>query len=163
MKNNFILKNKRILIVDDERDVLDTLEGLLSNCDVVKASTFDEAKKLLETEKFDIAILDIMGVDGYELLKLANAKSVITVMLTGNALNPENIVRSFKEGAASYVPKDKITEITTFLDDILQAQKEGKSLRHRWMERLVSFLDNRFGPDWKSHDAQFWKDFPHYI
>jgi DNA-binding response OmpR family regulator len=163
MKNECILKGKRILIVDDEPDILDLLEGFLSSCDVMKASTFEEAKELLETEYFDMAILDIMGVDGYRLLKIANTKNVISIMLTSHALDPENIVRSFKEGAVSYVPKDKIAEITTFLNDILEAREEGKNPRHRWMERFLSFLDERFGPDWQSHDEEFWKNFPHYI
>ena len=39
-----LLKGKTVLIVDDERDVLETLEDLLSMCEVVKASTFEEAK-----------------------------------------------------------------------------------------------------------------------
>jgi DNA-binding response OmpR family regulator len=43
-------------------------------CDVVKASTFDEGKEHLESQKFDLAILDIMGVDGYRSLKMANEK-----------------------------------------------------------------------------------------
>jgi DNA-binding response OmpR family regulator len=43
-------------------------------CHVAKAATFEEAQKLLETEYFDIAILDIMGVDGYKLLDIAKKK-----------------------------------------------------------------------------------------
>jgi CheY-like chemotaxis protein len=43
-----LLYNKRILIVDDEPDVLEVLESLLPDCDVVKATSFEVAKKLLE-------------------------------------------------------------------------------------------------------------------
>ena len=82
MSNRKLLDYKRILIVDDEPDVLDTLEQLLPMCDVVKASSFDEAKGLLETQYFDIAILDIMGVDGYTLSEIARQREVIPVMLT---------------------------------------------------------------------------------
>ena len=39
------LDGKRILIVDDEPDILETLEELLSMCEVVKASTFEEAEE----------------------------------------------------------------------------------------------------------------------
>ena len=67
MKNNW-LKFKRLLIVDDEPDILETLEELLPMCDVVKASSFEEAKDLLEFQYFDIAVLDIMVVNGYKLL-----------------------------------------------------------------------------------------------
>ena len=59
------LEGKRILIVDDEPDVLDTLADLLPMCVVTKASNFEQAKDLLESQYFDMAILDIMGVQGY--------------------------------------------------------------------------------------------------
>jgi DNA-binding NtrC family response regulator len=118
-----LLDGKTILIVDDEMDVLDTLAELLPMCEVAKASSFEGAKELFETRYFDMAILDIMGVDGYELLKLANAKGVITVMLTAHAHSPESTVKSYKKGAASYVPKEEINNITTYLNDILEARK----------------------------------------
>jgi len=38
-----LLKGKRVLAVDDEPDVLETLEELLPMCDLVKATTADEA------------------------------------------------------------------------------------------------------------------------
>ena len=44
------LSGKRVLIVDDEPDVLETLEGLLPMCHVSKASNFAEAEKLLQDE-----------------------------------------------------------------------------------------------------------------
>ncbi|MBC8458619.1 MAG: response regulator, partial [Deltaproteobacteria bacterium] len=63
MSDSSLLDGKKILIVDDELDVLSALEELLSMCNVARASTFDEAKDMLESQDFDIAILDIMGVD----------------------------------------------------------------------------------------------------
>jgi DNA-binding response OmpR family regulator len=147
--------------VDDEPDVLDTLEELLSMAKVKKATTFGVAKTLLETEKFDIAVLDIMGVDGYELLKLANQKKVTAVMLTAHALNPENTVKSFKEGAALYVPKDKIADIVTYLEDVLQAKEKGKSTWWRWIERFADYYDEKFEKDWQYKDKDFWKGFPY--
>ena len=95
------LDGKRILIVDDEPDILETLEELLSMCEVVKASTFEEAEEQLKNHFFDMAILDIMGVDGFKLLKIANKKRIIVVILTAHALSPENTVRSYDEGAAA--------------------------------------------------------------
>lgn len=52
MKTNW-LKYKRVLIADDEHDVLETLEELLPMCDVAKASSFEEAKNLMEAEYFE--------------------------------------------------------------------------------------------------------------
>ena len=149
MTKENLLEGKRVLIVDDEPDVLETLVDLLPMCDVVKASTFDEAKNLLETQYFDMAILDIMGVQGYELLKISNEKRVIGVMLTANAMTPDNVVKSYKEGAASFVPKEEMANITTFLIDIFEAEEKGKSLWWRWFDRLADYFDNKFGPDWQ--------------
>lgn len=160
MQEGDLLKGKRILVVDDEPDVLDTLEGLLEECDVVKASTLDQAQALLEKETFDIAVLDIMGVDGYSLLGIAKAKKIIAVMLTAHALTPEDIVRSYRRGAASYVPKDKIGEIAAFLSDALEARETGKHFWWRWVERLGNaYWDKRFGPGWKDRDKEFWEKF----
>jgi len=158
-----LLNGKRVLIVDDEADVLETLSELLSMCDVVKAQTYEEAEKQLETEYFDISILDIMGVNGYELLKIANEKKIIVVMLTANALSVEDTVKSFKEGAASYIPKEKMEDIETFLKDILEAQQKGKSLMWRWLERFDFYYEKKFGSDWKKDNKEFWEKFGYWI
>lgn len=151
MKAN-LLNNKRVLIVDDEPDVLETLVDLLPMCDVVKVSSFQEAKNLMETQYFDIAVLDIMGVDGYKLLEIANKREIMAVMLTAHALSPEDTVKSYKEGAAYYVPKEKMPEITTYLNDILEAKEQGKSFWVRWFDRFNAYYDEKFGPDWKDKD-----------
>ena len=73
-----LLKGKKILIVDDEPDILAVLEDLLDMCELVKASSFEEAQALLESHNFDIAVLDIMGVDGYGLLEIATRKLLVS-------------------------------------------------------------------------------------
>jgi DNA-binding NtrC family response regulator len=156
------LKGKKVLIADDEPDVLETLEELLSMCKVVKAATFEEAKRQLETQTFDFAILDIMGINGYKLLEIAVEKKTTVVMLTAHALTPQDTVRSFKGGAASYVPKDEINNITGFLIDILEAKKKGKSLWWRWMDRMEAYYAAKFGEDWKKDDKDFWDKFSMY-
>jgi len=160
--NESLLDGKRVLIVDDEPDVLATLEDLLSMCDLVKASNFLEAKDLLTTQYFDLAILDIMGVDGYKLLEIAVERKVIAVMLTAHALSPEDTRRSFKDGAASFVPKEEMANIVIYLNDILEAKEEGKSLWWRWMERFSDFYDRKFGLDWKDRDKDFWESLKYY-
>jgi len=140
-----LLDGKRILVVDDEVDVLDTLVQLLSNCKVVTASTFDDAKRLIESEHFDLAILDIMGIDGFGLLKQAKDKNVISVMLTAHALSPEYALKAYREGAASYVPKDEMANIETYLNDVLEAEEEGGHHWGRWFERFGSYFSKKFG------------------
>ena len=162
MSGASILDGKSVLIVDDEPDVLATLEQLLPMCRISKALSFSEAKELLETHPFDIAILDIMGVEGYKLLELANKRKVIAVMLTAHAFSVEDTVRSFKGGAASYVPKEKMSDIVTYLSDILEAREKEKNLWWRWLERLNDYYDKVFGPDWQNKDKEFWEKFRKY-
>jgi len=147
----------RILIVDDEPDILQTLEDLLPRCALTKATTFEEGKEYLETKEFDLAILDIMGVDGYGLLEIAVDKGVIPVMLTAHALSPEDTIRSHQGGAASYIPKEEMANIRVFLDDILEAKEKGKNFWWRWLNRLGPFYERTFGPEWKQKDEEFWK------
>ena len=162
MKNS-LLNDKKILIVDDEIDVLETLSELLDICEVVTAQTYNEAKILLETKNFDIAILDIMGVNGYELLKLAHKKKILVAMLTANALTVDDTVKSFKEGAASYIPKEKMSDIKIYLKDILDAKQKGKGFTNRWLKRFDSYYQKKFGSDWKRDDKEFWEKYGYWL
>jgi len=162
MSETELLDNKRILLVDDEPDILDTLADLLPMCKTVKASNFKAAKEFLETEYFDMTILDIMGVEGFQLLEIATQREVTAVMLTAHALSPENIVKSYKEGAASYLPKEEMVNIAAFLNDILDAKEQGKSTWGRWYDKLGSFFERKFGEDWQKDEKEFWENFPYY-
>lgn len=160
MSGTALLEGKRVLIVDDEPDVLDVLEEILSMCEVAKAATFEEARKLLEENTYDLAILDIMGVDGYKLLHIAKKRNITAVMLTAHALTPDNLIKSIKEGADSYLPKDQMTHITSFLIDILKSQQKGESTWEPWHRKLSSsYFERKWGGDWKSEDREFWKKF----
>jgi DNA-binding NtrC family response regulator len=162
MSDTSRLEGKTVLIVDDEADVLATVEQLLFMCRITKASSFSKAKELLEAQAFDIAILDIMGVDGYKLLEIANQRKVIAVMLTAHAFSVDDTIRSFNGGAASYLPKEKMSEIVTYLCDILEARDKGKGLWWRWLERLNDYYEKVFGPHWKDKDKEFWEKFRKY-
>jgi DNA-binding NtrC family response regulator len=126
MSDTNLLEGKKILIVDDEPDILAVLEDLLDMCELVKASSFEEAKTYLETQSFDIAVLDIMGVDGYGLLEIAKQKKIPALMLTAHAFTPDNRVKSIKEGAASYIPKEEITGIAEYLVDKDDGERPGR-------------------------------------
>ena len=154
------LEGKKVLAVDDEPDILEVLEELLDMCDVVTASTFEQAKQFLESQDFDIAILDIMGVDGYGLLDIANKKSIPAVMLTAHAFTADNLVRTIKEGAYSYIPKEEISDIADYLIDALIAKQKGENPWSAWQERLPSsYFERRWGAAWKNTDKDFWNKF----
>ena len=140
MNPDSIIEGKYALVVDDEQDILDTVEDLLDMCRLDTATTFHEAEALLMQNAYDIAILDIMGVDGYELLKIANSQNIPALMLTAQASTNENLYRLCEAGAAYYVPKIKMHEIDTFLADVFQAIEEGKNSWEKGLERMCISL-----------------------
>ncbi len=159
MASDDVLKGKKILIVDDEVDVLESLEDLLDECDIETASTYETAQELLEKNKYDATILDIMGVRGFDLLEIAAAKKIPALMLTAHGLNPDNLVGSIKLGAKSYIPKEKMSEIDIYLKEIFIAEEKGVQKSGNWFARLGSFFDGRFGAGWKHKDKKFWDEF----
>ena len=159
MAGDDILKGKKILVVDDETDVLESIAEILDECAVDTAKDFESAKELLERKVFDAAILDIMGVNGFYLLEIATEKKIPALMLTAQGLNPDNLVGSIKLGAKSYIPKEKMSEIDIYLKEIFIAKEKGIEKSGNWFARLGSFFDNRFGPGWKNKDKKFWEEF----
>lgn len=158
MNTKNTLEGKQLLLVDDEPDILESLIELLDMCKIDTAATFEEGKELLETQTYDIAILDIMGVQGFELLQLANKHKVPALMLTANALNQESLKRAAEEGAVYFAPKEKMIDIETYLLDILRALEKNKSPWEKLFERLGGFYDKRFhGTKWREEEKEFWE------
>lgn len=157
-----IIMGRRVLIVDDEQDVRDTLFDLLGDCKLDMASSYEEAKEMLKYNSYDVAILDIMGVDGFELLKLANERKVPAIMLTAHALSEENLLKSAKEGAAYYAPKEELINIKSIVADVIEAIDQGKSTWEKMFDRLSDYYDRRFnGPDWREKEKKFWAEKTH--
>jgi DNA-binding NtrC family response regulator len=153
MEPSKILKDKLILVVDDEADVTDTVEEVLDMCLIRKANDYDTARQLLLSYTFDIVILDIMGVNGFELLKLSVKRGFPTVMLTAYALTPEALEKSIKLGAVSFLPKEKMSELDDFIADVVL--KEGQPVWEKLFDKLGGFFNKHFGPDWKQQNVFF--------
>jgi len=159
MGSKNVLDGKKILIVDDEPDVLQSLIELLDMCKIDTASTFEEGQRQLENGNYHLAILDIMGVQGFELLKIANAQKIPALMLTAHALSEESLKKSAEDGAAYFAPKDKMPEIESFATDVLEAVEQKMSPWEKWFSRLATFYDKRFqGTDWREKERGFWEN-----
>ncbi len=156
-----ILNGKRILVVDDERDVLDVLEDEIlqacPNCTIEKAATFEEASERLASFTYDLVVLDIMGVRGFDLLERAVHHKFPVAMLTAHALTPEALKRSMEMGARAYLPKEKLGEIVPFLEDVLTY--EYLPGWKRLLKKMESFFSTRWGEHWKKSEEKFWKEF----
>ena len=156
MGTGSMLKDKVVLVVDDEPDVLENVEEELDMCMVHKAADYDSAIQHLLSYTYDIVILDIMGVNGFELLKTSVSRGFPTVMLTAHALSPESLKKSIKLGAVSFLPKEKISELDHFLEDVVLGA--GKPVWTKLFEKMGDYFNKRFGPDWKEKD-KFFKEF----
>jgi DNA-binding NtrC family response regulator len=145
------LNGKRVLVVDDEPDVLAILkEEILEaapECKFEMATTYQEAAKKIESQTYDVVVLDIMGVSGFDLLEFAVKRNFRVVMLTAHALNVEALNRSFKMRAMAYLPKEELGNIVPFMEDVLKYEylPGWKSL----MKKLETFFDSKFEPDWR--------------
>ena len=160
MSNTDLLNGKRVLVVDDEPDVLDTVVELLDMCQVTKAGTFEAARDLLGVDKFDIVVLDIMGVNGYSLLKICTRLDIPAVMLTAHAFTPDNLMRSVEEGAMSYLPKEELPRLALFLADVLKDRQEGRNPWDKWQKQLsTSYFERRWGAALKDSGPDFWDRF----
>ena len=153
MTSKSVLEDKVILVVDDEPDVLETVEEELDMCLIHKATDYETALQYLLSYTYDTVILDIMGVNGFELLKTAVSREFPTVMLTAHALSPESLKQSIKLGAVSFLPKEKISELSSFLEDVVLG--EGKPVWEKLFDKLGDYFSKRFGPDWKEKDRFF--------
>lgn len=156
MTKESILKDKLLLIVDDEPDILETVEETLDMCIVHKAKDYDTGRQMLLSYTYDIVILDIMGVDGFELLKTAVSKGFPTVMLTAHSVTPDSLKKAIRLGALSFLPKEKIPDLEEYLEEAVPGG--GNSLWRKVFKKLEKYFNARFGPDWKERD-KFFKEF----
>ncbi len=156
MNSESPLKDKVILVVDDEPDVLETVGEELDMALIHKAGDYDTALQYLLSYTYDVVILDIMGVNGFELLKNAVSRGFPAVMLTAHAVTTDALKKSIKLGAVSFLPKEKMSELKEFLEDVVM--NGGKSIWIKLFDRLGAYFNKRFGPDWKEKD-KFFREF----
>ena len=153
-----ILNGKRLLAVDDEHDVLETLADLLEDYEGLVldvASDYDTGYHLLRSWTYDAVILDIMGVRGYDLLNAAVHLGFPPVMLTAHAFTQEDLKQSIEMGARAYIPKENMLDIADFLEDVLTLE-HGSGLK-RMFQRLGGAFDKRFGSRWMEDKKTFWE------
>ena len=155
-----VLDGKRILAVDDEPDVLSVLEeeigGACLNCRIDQATHYEQAAALLKSNTYDLVILDIMGVRGFDLLQLAVERDFRVAMLTAHAMNPDALKRAFELKARAYLPKEKLGEVVPFLEDVLRY--DYLPGWKRLLENLKSFFDSRFESDWEKKKGLNWRE-----
>ena len=101
---------RRMLIVDDERDVCECLKQFFHTRGFVVFTAFsgEEALEHLEREDVDMILLDILlpGLSGLEILKRAKAKNPRTRVIMVTARDDADLRReAWQYGASAYVTK----------------------------------------------------------
>jgi DNA-binding NtrC family response regulator len=116
----------KILLVEDEAPSREALLLLLKSGGIVArgCATGEEALRLVESERFDIVITDLMlpDISGIDILKKIKDKSPATevILVTGYA-SAETAVKAMKEGAYDYITKPlNIDELRIIIDKALE-------------------------------------------
>lgn len=100
---------KKILIVDDEKNIRITLKhGLSQNYELDMAINGDEAIEKLKTNKYDLMLLDINmpGKDGMEVLRIIHSMDIkISIIMMTAYGTIERAVEAMKLGAVDFINK----------------------------------------------------------
>lgn len=149
MFDGTILKDKRILAVDDEPDILEVISEEFPESNVSVAGNFEAAMNLIQNQDFDLIILDIMGVNGLELLAQARMRGMPATMLTAHAINVDSLNRSIRLGAVSFIPKDELVRLPEYIAEILEGLEQGHTHWRNLFNRLGPFFRDRLGIVWE--------------
>ena len=109
---------ERILIVDDNAEVLQQTNDLLSQVgySVVQCSSGEEALEFLEKERVDLVLLDINmpSLNGYEVclrIRQGHALDDLPIIFLTSREDSDSIAKGFHAGASDFVSKTAVSEI----------------------------------------------------
>src|SRR6266513_5836595 len=159
------MKNHRILIVDDERPILATLEALLQRhgYPVDTAPTASQGLKLLKSKSPSLVLLDLPLPDAEGLETLDRIKSELpemhVIILTAHD-SLHNAIESIKRGAYHFISKPYAPEeLLSLVEKALEKQlllRETQTLRKKTeeLEKRLELAETRFTPVFKSKSMQ---------
>ena len=142
----------RVLLVDDDREVIDYVRRELEDesFSVVVAHDGATGLRLAESSAFDILVVDVMMpfMDGLQLTRSLRRQNILTpiLLLTGRDA-PEEIVRGLEAGADDYLTKP-------FSFDVLLARIRARTRRLDQKNAALRFADVVMNLD--EHKA--WRD-----
>jgi two-component system response regulator PilR (NtrC family) len=135
------MDKKRVLVVDDEQDVRETLENVLQKIDYhpITAANGEEALDIIRNQPVDVVLSDLYMpvMNGIELLKRVKTekKNIIFLMITAHP-TIETAVDAIKKGAYDYLTKPfHIEEVRIKLGRALE--KQGLTHSLRWANGMI--------------------------
>jgi DNA-binding NtrC family response regulator len=154
-------ENHRILIIDDERPILMTLEALLKRrgYHVDTAPTASQGLKLLKTKSPSLILLDLQlpdaeGLETLDRIKTEQPDMQVIILTAHDSLH--NAIESIKRGAYHFISKPYAPEeLLSLVEKALEKQflvKEAEKLRERTeeLEKRLEIAETRTAPIFKS-------------
>lgn len=138
--------NPVVLICDDNYAVHESLKTFLQleNIDYLSAYSGEEALSLLEKEKIDLIVLDIMlpGIFGDEVCRQIREKSDIPIILLSALGSVADRIKGLKLGADDYITKPfSPSEVVVRIQTILRRSKNYSA------DRVLRFEELSVDPD----------------
>jgi DNA-binding NtrC family response regulator len=161
MTTSQILRDKLVLAVNEEEDVLEIIEEEFAfetaNVTLHAATTFANARQYLVSYTYDLALLDIWGIRGFDLLAIAHNADIPVVILTAHAFSIETLRKSIELGARACLPLEKLGSLIPFLEDVLKLDHQNPW--ERVLDQVGNLFTRRFGSDWSKRQVEFWPGF----
>jgi len=141
------IKNKKILIVDDENEIRNMIDGFLRKegfTRIYHADCCEKALEVFKSAKPDIAILDVMlpDGDGFSLLSSLRQNSDIPILFLSAKGEDEDRLLGLGLGADDYIvkpflPRELILRLTAILRRVYSPTKEEKPPIFQLGSRMV--------------------------
>jgi len=158
-------ENHRILIIDDERPILLTLEALLRRhaYQVDTAPTASQGLKLLKTKSPSLVLLDLQlpdaeGLQTLDSIKNDSPEMPVIILTAHDTLH--NAIESIKRGAYHFISKPYAPEeLLSLIEKALEKQsllRETEKLRQKTeqLEKRLEIAETRLTPIFKSKPMQ---------
>src|SRR3989475_1534947 len=158
-------ENHRVLIIDDERPVLMTVEALLKRhgYHVDAAATASQGLKWLKSNSPSLVLLDLQlpdahGLEMLDRIKTELPKAQVVILTAHDSLH--NAIESIKRGAYHFISKPYAPEeLLSLVEKALEKQslvRETQTLRKKTeeLEKRLEIAETRFTPIFKSKSMQ---------
>ena len=144
---------KKILIVDDEPDIIKLISDILSehSFNIITSSTVEESLRLINDNEIDIALLDVSldekKRDGVFLLKVLKEKNNETpvIMMSGHA-NIQTAVDTMKLGAFEFIEKpfseQRLVNFINRASEIIDLKFQNKELKENYFKSFEFIGDS---------------------
>jgi DNA-binding NtrC family response regulator len=159
------VENRRILIIDDERPILLTLEALLNrhNYQVETAATAAAGLKLLKDKSPALVLLDLQlpdaeGLETLDQIKTEHPGTQVIILTAHDTLS--NAIESIKRGAYHFISKPYAAEeLLSLMNRALEKQsllRETEELRQKTqqLEKRLEIAETRSAPIFQSKAMQ---------